>query len=125
MPLEHEALTEAIIGAAIEVHRVLGPGLLEAAYEECLRHELELRGVPFRRQISVPIVYKGLAVDGAYRVDVLVNDAVVVELKAVEQLLPIHEAQLMTYLKLTKKRVGLLINFCVHVLTKGVVRRVL
>jgi GxxExxY protein len=123
--LIEEERTHAIIGAAIEVHRELGPGLLESAYEECLCHELNLRGVPFRRQQPLPVVYKGLQLDCAYRLDVLVGDAVVVEVKAVESLLPVHEAQLITYLKLSSKKVGLLINFCVPVLKDGIVRRVL
>ena len=122
--LERE-LTEAIIGAAIEVHRVLGPGCLESTYEACLRHELQLRGIEAVKQKRLPIVYKGLAVEEAYRLDPLVADTVIVELKCVDTILPIHEAQLLTYLKLSGKTVGLLINFNVSVLKKGIVRRVL
>jgi GxxExxY protein len=117
--------TSSIIGAAIEVHRHLGPGLLESAYEECLCHELHLRGISFRRQIDLPVEYKGLKLDCGYRLDLLVNEEVVVELKCVEKVLPVHEAQLLTYMQLTAKRVGLLINFNVPLLTRGITRRVL
>ncbi len=120
-----EALTEAIIGAAIEVHRQLGPGLLESVYQECLCRELQLRDVPFKAQIELPIVYKGLSTGGVYRIDIIVADEVVVELKSVEHILSVHQAQLLTYLKLTGKHVGLLINFNVPVLTRGIIRRVL
>ena len=89
--------THRILGAALEVHRALGPGLLESAYEECLCHELAMRGAPFRRQVELPIAYKGVQLDCGYRLDLLVEDAVVVELKAVEDILPVHEAQLLTY----------------------------
>ena len=118
-------LTEAIIGAAIEVHRALGPGLLESAYEECLCRELCLRKIPFERQRALPLHYKGMSLDCGYRVDLLVADKVVVEIKAVDALLPIHEAQLLTYLKLGGWQVGLLINFNVPVLKDGIRRRVL
>ena len=117
--------TSPIIGAAIEVHRNLGPGLLESAYEECLCHELHLRGIDCKRQVPLPLLYKGLKLDCGYKIDLIVQDEVVLELKAVERFLPIHEAQLLTYLKLTGKRVGLLINFNVPLLTQGIVRRVL
>lgn len=125
MALHHSDLTESIIGAAIEVHSVLGPGLLESTYEDCLCRELQLRGLRFRCQVSIPVEYKGRVVDNAYRIDLIVEETVVVELKAVEQLMPIHEAQLLTYLKLSRKQVGLLINFCVPKLKNGIVRRVL
>jgi len=118
-------ITEAIIGAAIEVHRALGPGLLESAYEECLCRELGLRHVPFERQRQLPIEYKGLQLDCGYRLDLLVAGEVVVEVKAVETLLPIHEAQVLTYLRLGGWRVGLLINFNVPVLKQGIRRLVL
>lgn len=121
----HDPRTSAILGAAIEVHRHLGPGFLESAYEECLCHELHLRGLSFQRQVDLPVEYKGLKLDCGYKIDLIVKDEVVLELKAVEKLLPIHHAQLLTYLKLTKKRVGLLINFNVPLLTQGVIRRVL
>jgi GxxExxY protein len=117
--------TGHIIGAAIEVHRHLGPGLLESAYEECLCHELHLRGIDFRRQVDIPVEYKGLKLDCGYRLDLIVHEEVVVELKCVERVLPVHEAQLLTYMQLTGKRVGLLINFNVPLLTKGITRRVL
>jgi GxxExxY protein len=120
-----ESLTEAIIGAAIEVHRQLGPGLLESVYEECTREELRLRGVPFKCQIELPVVYKGRQTGGKYRIDLVVADEIVVELKAVERLLSVHEAQLLSYLRLTGKCVGLLIDFNVSVLHRGIVRRVL
>ena len=120
-----EALTEQIIGAAMEVHRQLGPGLMENVYQVCLAHELDLRGVRYRREKPLPIVYKGTQLDCGYRLDFLVEDKVVVELKAVEQLLPIHEAQLLTYLKISGCKVGLLINFNVPLLKRGIKRRVL
>ena len=117
--------TAPIIGAAIEVHRALGPGLLESAYEECLCHELHLRGLAFQRQVDLPVPYKGLKLDCGYKMDVVVEDQVVLELKSIERILPVHEAQLLTYLKLSGKRVGLLINFKVPLLTQGIIRRVL
>ena len=117
--------TSAIIGAAIEVHRVLGPGLLESTYEECLCHELYLRGLSFERQVALPVSYKGLQLDCGYKIDLIVEREVVVELKAVEKILPVHEAQLLTYLKISGKRVGLLINFNVPLLTRGIIRRIL
>jgi GxxExxY protein len=117
--------TEGIIGAAIEVHRALGPGLLESAYEQCLCHELNLRGMSFRRQLELPVTYKGVKLDCGYRIDLLVSDEVVVEVKSVESLLPVHEAQLLTYLRLMNKNVGLLINFNVPVLARGILRRVI
>jgi GxxExxY protein len=117
-------ITEGIIGAAIEVHRTLGPGLLESAYEECLCHELGLRQLPFERQRALPVEYKGLQLDCGYRLDLLVARSVVVELKAVEALLPIHEAQLLTYLRLGGWKIGLLINFNVPLLKQGIRRLV-
>jgi GxxExxY protein len=117
--------TSPIIGAAIEVHRALGPGLLESAYEECLCHELRLRGLDFTRQVALPVQYKGVKLDCGYKLDVVVQDAVILELKAVDRLLPIHEAQLLTYLRLTGKNVGLLIKFNVPVLARWIVRMVL
>ena len=114
-----------MIGAAIEVHRELGPGLLESAYEECLCHELRLRDIPSAQQVAVPVNYKGVSLDCGYRLDHLVDDSVIVELKCVDKLLPVHSAQLLTYLKLTGKRVGLILNFQVPVLKEGIVRKVL
>jgi GxxExxY protein len=118
-------ITEQIIGAAIEVHRHLGPGLLESTYEECLCHELSLRGIPFERQKIVPLEYKGKLLDCSYRVDILVSGQIVVEVKATEAIEPVHEAQLLTYLKVGGWKVGLLINFNVAVLKDGICRRVL
>jgi GxxExxY protein len=117
--------TEEIIAAAIEVHRHLGPGLLESAYEECLCHELHLRNIRFKRQIPLPVEYKGVLLDCSYKIDLLVNEEVILELKAVEKILPVHEAQLLSYMRLTNNRIGLLINFCVPLLKDGVIRRVL
>jgi GxxExxY protein len=123
--LIHEELTNKIIGSAIEVHRDLGPGLLESAYEECLCHELHLRGINFQRQVALPVKYKNINLDCGYRIDLIVEDAVVLELKCLEHILPVHEAQLLTYLKLTGKRVGLILNFFTAALTRGgVVRKV-
>jgi GxxExxY protein len=122
---QNDPRTSPIIGAAIEVHRQLGPGLLESAYEQCLCHELHLRGLPFRCQIGLPVSYKGLQLDCGYKIDVIVNDEIIVELKAVERILPVHEAQLLTYMKLSNKKVGLLINFNTSLLTQGIIRRVL
>jgi GxxExxY protein len=120
-----KALTENIIGAAIEVHRALGPGLLESAYQACLAREFALRGLDFEQEKPIPVTYKDVNLDCGYRVDFLVNGKVVVELKAVEQMHPVYESQLLTYLRLTGCKVGLLINFNVPVLTSGIVRRVL
>jgi GxxExxY protein len=122
---EKDPRTAQIIGAAIEVHRHLGPGLLESAYEECLCHELHLRGLSFERQVDLPLCYKGLQLGCGYKVDVIVRQEVVLELKAVEKLLPVHEAQLLTYLKLAGKPVGLLINFNAPLLISGIKRIVL
>ena len=115
-------LSGAVIGAAIEVHRVLGPGLLESAYELALERELGLRKVSVQRQVAVPLEYKGIELGDGFRLDLLVDDALVVEVKAVERLQPIHEAQLLTYLKLANKRLGLLINFNERTLKEGVKR---
>jgi GxxExxY protein len=123
--IENDPLTEKIIGAAIEVHRVLGPGLLESAYEECLCHELHLRGIAFVRQQPLPVVYKGVRLDCGYRLDVVVEGRVIVELKTVDRILPIHEAQLLTYLRLAGIRTGLILNFNVPVLRQGIKRMVL
>jgi GxxExxY protein len=122
--LDINKTTEAIIGAAIEVHRHLGPGLLESAYEECLREELFLRKIPFKRQIALPVSYKSKKLDIGYRVDLLVNDEVVVELKTAASILPIHEAQTLTYMRLGGWQVGLILNFNVTVLKNGIKRLV-
>ena len=119
---EHNALTERVIGAAIEVHRHLGSGLLESAYEECLCRELSLKGLPFERQLELPIEYKGVRLECGYRLDIVVERLLVLELKSVEALLPVHEAQMITYLKLTNLRAGFLINFNVPILKREVKR---
>jgi len=123
--LEENKVSRAVIGAAIEVHTVLGPGLLEAVYEECLCRELSLRGLPFHRQRALPVDYKGLRLECGYRLDLLVADLLVVEVKAVDALLPVHEAQLLTYLRLGGWKLGLLLNFNVRSLKEGIRRRVL
>jgi GxxExxY protein len=124
-PLLEKDLTEKIIGAAIEVHRILGPGLLESAYQVCMEHESKLRNIPFEHLVKLPLNYKGIDLDGGYVIDLVYDKHVVVELKAVERVIPVHEAQLLTYLRLTGLRVGLLINFNVPVLKDGIYRRVL
>jgi GxxExxY protein len=118
-------LTELLIGCAIEVHRTLGPGLLESAYEVCLCRELSLRGIHFERQVAIPLGYKGVKLDCGYRADLIVAGMILVEIKAVDQLAPIHDAQLLSYLKLIGFKVGLLINFNERVLTHGIRRKVL
>jgi GxxExxY protein len=115
-------LTEAIIGAAIDVHRELGPGLLESTYEACLLHELQRRGLDTKSQVPLPVHYRGVTVECGYRLDVVVNDAVVLELKAVERVLALHEAQILTCLKLSGYRVGLILNFNVRLMKRGVHR---
>ncbi len=119
----YNALTSEIIAAAIEVHRHLGPGLLESAYEACLLYELHKRGLKAVSQVGLPVVYDEVKIDVGYRIDVLVEDSVILELKSVDKLAPLHEAQLLSYLKLSGKKVGLLINFNVMRLKDGVVRR--
>lgn len=118
-------ITEAVIGAAIEVHRVLGPGLLESAYEECLSFELASRSLRFERQRSLPVHYKEVRLEAAYRIDLVVENQLILELKAVDRLLPIHEAQLLSYLRLTGLRVGLLLNFHTDALRHGLRRLIL
>lgn len=119
---KYDLLSEQVIGAAIEVHKHLGPGLLESAYENCLCHELYLRKLSFKRQVCLDIEYKGVKVESAYRLDLVVEDSLVLELKAIESLLPVHTAQLLTYLRLTGYKTGLLINFMVPVLKSGIKR---
>jgi GxxExxY protein len=121
---ERDPLTQAVIGAAIEVHREMGPGLLESVYQTCMEYELQLRGLPFRPQVRIPLVYKGVVLDDELIMDLYFPSQLVVELKAVEKLLPIHEAQLLTYLRLSKTHVGLLLNFNVRVLKDGMKRLV-
>ncbi len=113
-----------IIDSAIKVHTTLGPGLLESAYEACLKHELSNRNLKVITQLTLPIIYDGVTIDAGYRLDLLVEDSVIIELKAVEQLMPIHDAQLITYLKLSDKKLGLLINFNVTRLKYGIKRLV-
>jgi GxxExxY protein len=120
-----QGLSRRVIGLAIEVHRLIGPGLLESAYEECLCRELELAGLSFRRQMPVPVEYKGHRLECGYRLDLVVEDRVLVELKAIDHLLPIHEAQVLTYLRLTGLRIGLLMNFHALRLKDGIRRLVL
>lgn len=122
---KEDALSKQIIGAALEVHRTLGPGLLENAYESCLAHELHLRGIPFERQKELPLRYKNELVDCGFRLDLLVDGLVIVELKAVNQLAPIHKAQVLTYLKLTGCKLGILLNFNTALLKQGIKRIVL
>lgn len=121
----HEELTDKIIASAIEVHRNLGPGLLESAYEECFCRELFLRAFPFERQKPLPLEYKGIMLDCGYRMDVVVDKRVVVELKCVDKITPVHEAQLLTYLRLSHIKVGLIINFYTPALKDGIKRFVL
>jgi len=123
--LKINEVTEGIIGAAIEVHRILGPGLLESAYQECLARELSLRRIPFEREKPLPLQYKGENLDCGYRLDFLVAQMVVVEVKVADSLLPIHQAQLLTYMKLGGWKVGLIINFHAPLLKKGIKRLVL
>ncbi|UYV12553.1 MAG: GxxExxY protein [Phycisphaera sp.] len=122
---EKDELTREIIGAAIEVHRALGPGLLESAYEACLAAELEDRGIRFQAQVPLPVLFKGRSIEAGYRMDLVVKDRVIVELKAIEKLLLIHEAQLLTYLKLSGLSTGLILNFNTPYLRDGIIRKVL
>ena len=121
-PKRSDELSNLIIGAAIEVHRILGPGLLESTYEQCLCHELTLKNISFERQKPLPVTYKGICLNCGYRLDILVEKLVIVELKTVEHIEPIHEAQLLTYLKLSDLWLGLLVNFNVPVLKDGIRR---
>jgi GxxExxY protein len=122
---EFDSLSNRVIGCAIEVHRNLGPGLLESAYEQCLSHELSLAGVPFKTQWPLPVEYKGVKLDCGFRIDMLVDDKLILEIKSVEKLLGIHQAQLLTYMKLAHIHTGLLINFNVVLLRQGIRRMVL
>lgn len=123
--LLHSELTEAILGAAINVHRELGPGLLESAYEECLCVELDERGLKYQRQLDLPVFYKGRSISCNYRMDLVVEDTVVLEIKSVDKIHEIHKAQLLTYLKLSRKKIGMLVNFNTPLLKNGIVRMVL
>ncbi len=121
-PNDLNKITETVIGAAIHVHKALGPGLLESAYGTCLAYELSQRGLKVERQVPLPVVYKETRLDCGYRLDLLVEDSVIVEVKAADELMPIHEAQVLSYLRLSGRKVGLLINFNVTTLTKGLKR---
>jgi GxxExxY protein len=120
--MDENELSNQIIGLAIEVHKQLGPGLLESTYEQCLAYELVQAGIPFEQQKQLPVQYKGIRLDCGYRLDLLVDNKVIVEIKAVESLLPIHEAQLLTYLKLSNVKLGLLLNFNVMMMKQGIKR---
>ncbi len=124
-PGERDPLTGEVIGAGIEVHRILGPGLLESVYEECLCYELRLRGLEFERQVELPVIYKDVQLNCGFRLDVVIPGRLVIELKSVHELQPIHDAQLLTYLRLTGIRCGLLLNFNVPLLKNGIRRFVL
>jgi GxxExxY protein len=123
--MEMNELSGAVIGKCIEVHRAMGPGLLESIYQICLCHELKLAGIPFERHVLVPVNYRGLTLDCELRADIVVDKRLVLELKSIEKILPVHEAQLLTYMRLGGWKLGLLINFNVPVLTDGIKRRVL
>jgi GxxExxY protein len=125
LPAETEELASRVVEAAFRVHRALGPGLLEIVYEACLCHELSKLDVPFKRQVDVPVRYDTVRLDAGVRLDMVVDDSIIVELKAVEKLLSLHEAQLLTYMKLTGVRLGFLINFNVVQLKDGLLRRIL
>jgi GxxExxY protein len=120
--VEFDELSKKVIGCAIEVHRELGPGLLESAYEQCLAAELSLSRISFQIQVDLPVSYKGTRLDCGYRIDLLVEKQLIVELKCIEQLLKIHEAQILTYMRLAKVNVGLLMNFNVPILKNGIKR---
>jgi GxxExxY protein len=122
--VEANEVSGQVVDAAMKVHSALGPGLLESAYEACLAHELRKRGLQVQSQVVLPVIYDGVAIELGYRIDLLVEDVVIVELKVVEQLAPIHQAQLLSYLKLSKRQVGLLINFHVNHLRDGIKRMV-
>jgi GxxExxY protein len=123
--MEINKITEGIIGAAIEVHKSLGPGLLESAYEQCLQYELGDRGLKVDRQVPVPVIYKELQLEYGYRLDLLVENSVIIEIKSVDVLNPVHEAQILTYMKFAEKKIGLLINFNVKLLKHGLKRYIL
>ena len=122
--MELNEISNKIIGAAIQIHRTLGPRLLESTYEACLKYELEKRGLKIQSQVGLPVIYDGIKIDLGYRLDILVDDAVIIELKAVTTITPLHEAQLLSYLKLSGKHLGLLINFNVTLLKDGIKRRI-
>jgi GxxExxY protein len=119
---EVDALAKQIVDSGLKVHRALGPGLLESAYEHCLAYELHARGIPVKRQVALPVIYEGTTLDAGYRLDLVVADAIIVEIKAVDALTPLHEAQILTYLKLSGHRLGFLINFNVALFKQGIRR---
>jgi GxxExxY protein len=121
---ELEALAEKVVDAAFQVHKTLGPGLLESVYETCLCHELSARNIPYKHQVELPLVYNGVRIDSGLRLDVMVADKIILELKSVEKMIPLYEAQLLTYLKLTDLRLGFLINFNVPLLKEGIKRMI-
>ena len=123
--MKFDELSKRVIGCAIEVHRNLGPGLLESTYEQCLAHELKCAGIPFMLQHPLPVNYNGVKLDCGYRVDLFIDNKIIVELKSVEKLLPIHQAQLLTYMKLAEIKIGLLMNFNVRFMKDGIKRMVL
>lgn len=123
--MEFDELSKTVLGCAIEVHRELGPGLLESTYEQCMAYELSRANIPFRFQVALPVLYKETQLDCGYRIDLLIDDQLIVELKCVEQLAKIHEAQILTYMRLAKIKAGLLINFNVPLLKRGIRRFVL
>ena len=124
-PSDRDPLTEAVIGAAIEVHRTLGPGLLESVYEECLTYELQKLGLSVQRQLALPVKYKEIALDAGFRIDLLVEGRLIIELKAVDKIIALHERQLLTYMRLSSIKTGLLLNFNVFLLKDGIQRMVL
>ena len=121
-PCGDQECSGRVIDAALAVHRALGPGLLESAYEACLAHELTLRSIDVRRQVELPVLYRGLRLEIGYRIDLLIDDSLIVEVKAVGKVLPIHQAQLLSYLRLSRLRVGLLLNFNVDLMRNGIQR---
>lgn len=123
--MRFDSASNQVIGCALEVHRNLGPGLLESAYEQCLAYEMKSAGIPFTLQHPLPVEYKSIKLDCGYRIDILIEDSLIVELKSVDKILPIHQAQLLTYMKLARISVGLLINFNVKYLKDGIRRMVL
>lgn len=125
IPTGLNRIAREIVDAAFKVHKTLGPGLLESAYEACMAHELSLRNLDFRTQVVLPVVYEGVKLDAGFRLDMLVEERVIVEMKAVEKIIPLHEAQLLTYLRLSGLRLGLLINFNVLLIKDGIKRMVI
>ena len=123
--MDANRITTIVLGAALQVHKALGPGLLESAYEECLTRELEIRELSVKRQVPIPVVYKDIRLECGYRLDLLVEDQIIVEVKSVEALAPVHEAQKLTYLRFGRKHLGLLINFNVKLLKDGMRRFIL